>query len=207
MDPFDEMDRARRGRKILTVAATLALLLFVAFAVFPSLLDTRGDTPEYDGQVAAVVVERAEAAPPLALSAGDAIETFEVFGGKNPFTRPLSLPSSTPATTTTTPGATPSPTTTPGATPGSTPTTIPAAPTDSEQQPSRGQAVALLDVFDDAEGTKAQVRVGSTAYLVKVGDVFATSYKVVSLDLASGCGRFLFGDSAFDLCKGQEILK
>lgn len=208
MDPFEEMERARRGRRILTFTATMALLLFVGFAVFPNLLGGGSDDPEYDGQVASVVVERSdEGAAALALATGDAIETFEVFGGKNPFTRPLSLPSSTPVTdpdpTDPNSPATPT-TTTPG---GATQTTVPAAPSDSQQQPTRGQAVALIDVFDDSSGTRAQIRVGSTAYLVSVGDVFATSYKVVSLDLATGCGNFLFGDSAFSLCKGQEILK
>ena len=208
MDPFDDMDRARKGRKALSIAAIFALLLFVAFAVFPNLLGTNSVPPEYEGQVAAIVVERDGIDAPLALTAGDAIETFEVFGGKNPFTRPLSLPSSIP---TTTPGGTPggdpaTSTTTPGSNPGAGPT-IPDAPAPSQQAPVRGQAVALLDVYDDVEGTKAQIRVGSTAYLVAEGDVFAVSYKVVSLDLATGCGQFLFGDSSFDLCKGQEILK
>ena len=210
MDPFEELERARRARRILTFAATMALLLFVALAVFPSLLGTGSDRREYDCQVAAVVVERPEAVPSLALAAGDAIETFEVFGGKNPFTRPLSLPSSMSPDEPPDPGDGATTPTTPTSTPGSTgspATTAPAAPTQSEQQPTRGQSVALLDVFDDADGTKAQVKVGSTAYLVGAGDVFATSYKVVSLDLGTGCGRFLFGDSTFELCRGQEILK
>ena len=205
MDPFDEIERTRRFRKILSFTATMALLLFIGFAVFPALLGDDDGPPSYDGQVAAVVVESDAAVPPLALSAGEAIETFEVFGGKNPFTRPLSLPSTPTPTTQPDPNAAPT-TTTPGSNPAPT-TTVPAAPNPSQQQPTRGQAVTLLDVFDDAQGTKAQIQVGSTAYLVGVGDVFATSYKVVSLDLASGCGSFLFGDSAFELCKGQEILK
>ncbi|MDG2111173.1 MAG: hypothetical protein P8N02_01005 [Actinomycetota bacterium] len=212
MDPFEEMEREQRGRRILTFSATMALLLFVGFAVFPSLLGNKSERPEFEGQVAAIVVDRPDDAGSLALAAGDAIETFEVFGGKNPFTRPLSLPTSAPdPSPTTTPGATdpatPTTTTTPGGTTNPTPTTVPAAPNPSQQQPTRGQSVALLDVFDDADGTKAQIKVGSTAYLVGEGDVFATSYKVVSLDLATGCGRFLFGDSVFELCKGQEILK
>lgn len=207
MDPFEEMERERRGRRILTFSATMALLLFVGFAVFPSLLGDKSERPEFEGQVAAIVVDRADGTGSMALAVGDAIETFEVFGGKNPFTRPLSLPTSAPdpapgATDPTTPT-----TTTPGGTTNPTPTTVPAAPTPSQQQPTRGQSVALLDVFDDVGGTKAQIKVGSTAYLVSEGDVFATSYKVVSLDLAQGCGRFLFGDSVFELCRGQEILK
>jgi hypothetical protein len=205
-DPFEELERARRVRRILSFAAALALLSFVGFAVFPNLLDGPGEPESVDGQVAAVVVEQGGATPPLALLAGDAVETFEVFGGKNPFTRPLSLPST--PTSTTEPGSgssTSTTTTVPGS--GSTSTTVPPPPDPADQQPTRGQAVALLDVYDDALGTQAQVRVGSTVYLVGEGDVFAVSFKVVSLDLATGCGRFLFGDSPFDLCKGQEILK
>ena len=222
MDPFDEMERARRGRRILTFAAGVALVLFVGFAVFPSLMGGGDDNDPIEGEVASVVVGQEDLATVSPLAAGDVIETFEVFGGKNPFAQPLSLPS--------VPVSTPDPDDSGGSgsgadagsgsdsgagaadpddssTPGATVTTLPAAPSDSEQSPTRGQAVALLDVFDDSEGTKAQIRVGSTAYLVAEGDVFATSYKVVSLDLASGCGQFLFGDSSFDLCKGQEILK
>jgi len=205
MDPFDEIERTRRFRRMLTLTATVSLLLFVGFAVVPPLLDDGDESPTYDGQVAAVTVEQDAAVPPLSLSAGEAIETFEVFGGKNPFTRPLSLPSTPTPTTQPDPNAAPT-TTVPGVNPAPT-TTVPAAPNPSQQQPTRGQAVTLLDVFDDAEGTRAQIQVGSTVYLVAEGDVFATSYKVVSLDLASGCGSFLFGDSPFELCKGQEILK
>lgn len=67
--------------------------------------------------------------------------------------------------------------------------------------------MALIEVFDDPDGTTATVRVGSTVYRVREGDVFQTSYQVVSLDLFEGCGVFLFGDSRFELCEGQEILK
>jgi hypothetical protein len=38
-----------------------------------------------------------------------------------------------------------------------------------------------------------------------VGDTFATSYKVVSLN--EPCGQFLFGDSPFQLCEGEETIK
>ena len=51
----------------------------------------------------------------------------------------------------------------------------------------------------------AKVQVGSTVYTVGEGDVFATSYRVVSL--SSPCGQFLFGDAPFQLCEGEEVIK
>jgi hypothetical protein len=83
-------------------------------------------------------------------------------------------------------------------------------PTPTTQAPSfnpgAGESIAVLDVSNDVSGTpQARVRVGSTVYTVGVGDTFATSYKVVSL--AEPCGRFLFGDSPFQLCEGEETIK
>jgi hypothetical protein len=66
--------------------------------------------------------------------------------------------------------------------------------------------VALLDVVTSDTGRSATVRVGSTIYeQARPGDVFATSFKVVSL--TDTCGTFLYGDDRFQLCKGQEVLK
>lgn len=205
-DPAVEMMQARRGRRILGAAASISLALFVAYAVAPALGGDDEPTERIEGEVAAVVVDGGDL-PSVAYAAGDAVETFEVFGGKNPFQRPLSLPASDPfdddddgddpddGDDTPTDG-------------GSTTTTVvPATPDQGDTEPTRGRTVELLDVFDDASETLAQVRVDSTVYLVQVGDVFAISFKVVALDLASGCGDFLFGDSAFELCEGSEILK
>ncbi|MFT7646914.1 MAG: hypothetical protein ACI8Y4_001654 [Candidatus Poriferisodalaceae bacterium] len=223
MDPFDEMDHARRFRRAITAAATLSLTVLLAVAFGPGLLSDSDSGPEVvEGRVAAVVIERDVGASALSAIPGDAVETFEIFGGKNPFQRPLSLPTDGQAPTATVPGTSDGgddsetgggetgtgTETGSGETSTSAPaTTAPAAPTQSETEPTRGAIVAMLDIYDDAGGTKAQVRVNSTAYLVSADDVFAGSFKVVSLDLASGCGQFLFGDSPFELCKGQEILK
>jgi hypothetical protein len=49
--------------------------------------------------------------------------------------------------------------------------------------------------------------VGSTVYTVTEGQTFATSYQVVSLDVAEGCGEFLFGDAPFSLCVGEQVIK
>ncbi|MCZ7530937.1 MAG: hypothetical protein M5U31_11715 [Acidimicrobiia bacterium] len=72
-------------------------------------------------------------------------------------------------------------------------------------EPVAPQNVALLDVFVAGGVRSARVRVGSTVYTVTVGEVFATSYQVVSLEDA--CGQFLFGDDPFRLCQGEEVIK
>ena len=51
------------------------------------------------------------------------------------------------------------------------------------------------------------MRVNTTVHKVGVGDEFATRYKVLSLDAAAECGRFLFGDDSFRLCRGEQALK
>lgn len=80
-----------------------------------------------------------------------------------------------------------------------------AAPSTGGAAQVGGQRVALLDVYAKDGKTFAQTKVGDTVYTTPVGSVFATNYKVLS---ASGsCGSFLYGDEAFTLCEGQEILK
>lgn len=74
-------------------------------------------------------------------------------------------------------------------------------------EPRRGSRVALLDVFTAAGETVANVRVNDTVYKVSEGEVFATSFKVVSLSQADRCGRFVFGDDSFRLCRNEETLK
>src|SRR3990172_6886123 len=65
--------------------------------------------------------------------------------------------------------------------------------------------VKLLEVRNETSGRVAVVEVDGVAYTVKVGDTFATSFKVVSLTLNGGV--FTYGDSAFTLAVGQSILK
>jgi hypothetical protein len=65
----------------------------------------------------------------------------------------------------------------------------------------------LLDVFVDSVKDTANVKVNDTVYKVTAGQVFATSFKAVSLSQATGCGQFLFGDDQFRICKGEQVLK
>ncbi len=71
-------------------------------------------------------------------------------------------------------------------------------------QPS-GTTVRLVEIREVDGVLRATVDVNGTTYDVGVGDTFATSFKVVSLDPDSGV--FLFGDNAFELSVGQQILK
>jgi len=68
-----------------------------------------------------------------------------------------------------------------------------------------GIRVRLVAVTDVAGVLRATVEVDSTSYDVGVGEAFAGSFMVVSLDTESGV--FLYGDNAFELSVGQEILK
>jgi len=130
--------------------------------------------------------------------------TFDVFATKNPFEPVIIVtpPDDTTPTTPTTDGTgNTTPTSSPTGTGGSTTST-----TTPSVEPGPGTSVALLDVFHSSGGTdKAKVQVGSTVYTVGTGDVFATSYRVVSL--SGQCGQFLFGDAPFKLCEGEEVIK
>jgi hypothetical protein len=125
-------------------------------------------------------------------------DSFDVFATRNPFEPVIQVTTSVP------PGGT-VPTTVPG-------TTAPGQTTVSTEEPTfdpgQGEPVALLSVTTGDGGlAEAQVQVGSTVYTVTEGQTFATSYQVVSLDVAEGCGEFLFGDAPFSLCVGEQVIK
>jgi hypothetical protein len=69
-----------------------------------------------------------------------------------------------------------------------------------------GTTTVTLQEIRDVNGVlRATVVVNGVSYDVGVGDTFAGSYKVVSL--TTDRGVFMFGDKAFDLGVGQQILK
>ena len=203
-DPMIPEDRPQRLKTAIRLLAGLSFLAFVSLAVAPTLVgEAAADQPIEPTATPSVVVAPASSnSSAQAASLSQVAETFEVFGGKNPFERPTLRPATSPDTTLP-PGTDPD---------GATTTTLPGdpAPTTTqpvEVQPVRNQTVALIEVFDDDGEVTATVRVGSTVYRVVEGDVFEGSYQVVSLDLATGTGVFLFGDTRFTLEEGQEILK
>ena len=209
---------ADRNRRVLVLGA-VAVALLLAVVVLPGVLfggDDGGPSDEdLFGPTASGATTTTLADPPP--------ETFEVFSSKNPF-RPLAsigAPATTPVgestPETTVDPNTPTPTFPPffeeedpitvpedgGDQPGSATTTT--APPPPARQPDR---VGLLEVFTDAGGqVVASVRVNDVTHQVAEGDVFATSYRVVDLDISTRCGQFLFGDDRFGLCEGDEVLK
>ncbi|MCB0990870.1 MAG: hypothetical protein KDB16_07820 [Acidimicrobiales bacterium] len=214
-DPMIPEDRHARLRTGLRLAAGMSLLVFLAAAVAPAMMGGPAASQTSDTavtQTPSVVVSNASATR-TQVAAAQVIETFEVFGGKNPFEKPAVFPTGSGRTDTTTTtvadggdgGTTPTSegsTGTDGQTGDTTTTTAPI-----ETDPVRNQSVALIEVFDDAGTVTATVRVGSTVYRVQQGQTFDGAYQVLSLDLGTGCGSFMYGDSRFNLCEGQEILK
>jgi hypothetical protein len=149
-------------------------------------------------------------APPTTTPTDDA-ETFEFISQKNPFT-PLAGPTAggttgggTTGTTAPTGGTGTGGTGTGTTGTGGTGTGTTGGTGDVE--PQVAQRIALLDVFSEGGQTKANVRVNSTVHEVAVGETFAGRYKVLSLSQSEECGRFLFGDDAFRLCRGEQAVK
>ena len=191
----------KRAFIMLGVAAAIAVIALV----LPKLLFAGGDealddfdalpaggAPGEPGVAGAHEVEEVLAEPP---------RTFEVFSTKNPFTPLID----------TTPIAAVAPAPVDGS--NVAPVDVAPAPSNGSPastatEPSSGQRVALLEVFVDTEGvTVASVRVNDTVYEVAEGAAFATSYQVVTLSVADGCGQLLYGDDRFRLCEGEELLK
>ena len=148
---------------------------------------------------------------PGGAAAGPPAETFEVFSTKNPFL-PLRGPGGAAAPGGPGAGAAPG-----GGAPGGGPGAarggataggrVPSAAGGAATEPRRGARVTLMDVFARDGRPVAQVRVNDTVHTVAAGQTFAGNFKVVSLSLADRCGRFLFGDDQFRLCRGEETLK
>ena len=96
---------------------------------------------------------------------------------------------------------------------GSVPATVPPAtspsPTETgTTEPRPTQRVSLVDISTAEDGTvRATIQVNDTLYEVAEGEEFAGSYRVVSLSDSEGCAQLLYGDDAFRVCEGEELLK
>jgi hypothetical protein len=197
-EPVDPRAGQRRLLVILAGGLVLVVLVIAALALLG------GDDDETAGPTTTAPSEVSPTSPPTSVPALGPVsaETFEVFATKNPFL-PLrtaggaAAPAGGAGPPTGGAAAAPAPARTGGATTG------PAGGV----EPRRGARVALLDVFAEGAATMANVRVNDTVHKVTAGQVFAGNFKVVSLSQAEGCGRFLFGDDSFRLCKGEETLK
>lgn len=82
--------------------------------------------------------------------------------------------------------------------------TDPTDPTDPPDQ-TDGISVTLQEIRDVNGVLRATVIVDGVTYDVGVDDVFADTFRVVSLDATSGV--FMNGDNVFTLSVGQQILK
>lgn len=194
-----------RRRVRVLVAIVVALAVF--FAGRMMLTGGESDAPIAEAAPASVLAGKTQVTATTYDVGFGPVDTFDVYATRNPFEPVVQVtPTTSPFTPTTSPfGGTTPPTTSFGTTPttdGFGTTTTTRAPS---FEPPAGTPVALLDVFDENGVTRARVQVGSTVYTVGIGDVFATSYRVV--DLAGQCGEFLFGDSPFSLCEGQQVVK
>lgn len=78
----------------------------------------------------------------------------------------------------------------------------PVAPT----SPPASQRFAVLEVTRAVDGRPtARVRVDDAVMDVVPVQDFAGRFRVLSIDVDSRCGRFLYGDVTFILCEDQEI--
>lgn len=219
-------DPNRRALTLGAIVLAVLLLLFVA----SRLLLGGGEEEEPEEQAAR---PRPSATTSTTSGLGpDGVgpaESFEVFSTKNPFTPLINPPSgagTTPSGGATAGGGTAGGTTQTtirggsggttqttirggaGSGSGGTTTTRPGGASGGQaNEPRRQQRVALLDVLRRDGRLVAQVRVNDTVYTVGEGDVFADNYRVLSIDETNECGRFIFGDEQFRLCRGEETLK
>jgi len=74
------------------------------------------------------------------------------------------------------------------------------APTNGATTNVTGKSVTLNAVYLRSGDPKVSVEVEEKAYTKSVGEVFAENYRVSSIDLASNCATFVYGDESFELC-------
>ncbi len=162
----------------LVVAGTVAAWIVITSGVLAAQPGRPDDGPERP-RAATEALEATESAP---LSA-----SFQISQPRDPF-RPLITEGST---TGDIPGI--------GGVPGGE------EPADGDGFAPTATTITLKAIREVSGVLRATVVVGTVSYDVGVGDTFAVSYKVISLTTTKGV--FTFGDSAFELSIGQQILK
>jgi hypothetical protein len=205
------MAAASNNRRTVILLA-IGGLLIAAFALYSLTSGGGGSDNAADGKISpnsggpgtGALTPSAPSTPTTTAPASPSLPSgqFDVFATRNPFEPAIEVTDSGTGAPQTGPDET-----VPGggvpvdpSTPTDTTPTTPASP-----DPAAGTTVAVIDVFDQAGVTSAVVQVGSTQYTVAAGQVFATSYKVVSL--SGTCGQFMYGDSPFSLCEGEQVIK
>lgn len=213
------------SRRALTLGAVVLAVLLLLFLASRILLGG-GEKTQDETAAPPAVSTPTTLEPGVEDGAAGPSESFEVFSTKNPFTPLINPPGAgggttgggTGGTTQTTlgsgsrgggtTGGTTQTTIRGGSGSGGTATTQPGGSSGGQaNEPRRQQRVALLDVLQRSGRVVAQVRVNDSVYTVGEGEVFADNYRVLSIDEANECGRFIFGDEQFRLCRGEETLK
>ncbi len=133
---------------------------------------------------------------------GGLVPGIQIGQPRDPFQPLITAPPGGDGGETTTTGAGGTTTTAAG---GTTTTASGGATTTTAGDNPDGIRVKLLEIRETSTGRLAVVEVDGETYSVRVGETFATSFRVVSLT-ANG-GVFTYGDSAFTLAVGQSILK
>jgi hypothetical protein len=178
----------RRGRGLVAVVVSLILVassVASAWVLLDSGLLGVSAAPVIDGPLAAVVD-----AVPLEEATGAIliVDSAQISQPRDPF-RPL-VTEDSPIFGVPGVGGTPGGAGTPGDDgDGFTPTTT----------------ISLVEVRDVGGVLRATVTVNGESFDVGAGETFAGSYRVVSL--TEDMGVFMFGDNAFQLSVGQQILK
>lgn len=65
--------------------------------------------------------------------------------------------------------------------------------------------MSYVNLFGVNGVTTAQFRVGDATYSVTPGQIFATSFELLTID--GRCSQLLFGDAPFTLCTGEQVMK
>jgi hypothetical protein len=68
-----------------------------------------------------------------------------------------------------------------------------------------GRVVTLIEVGSSDAGPTARVQVDDVIYEVTTGEVFATSFRLLTID--GSCVTLQYGDDTVRLCEGQRVLK
>lgn len=78
--------------------------------------------------------------------------------------------------------------------------------TGEEEVVCDGRVVTLVEITTDDEGNRtATIRVDTTDYEVREGEVFAENFRVLSIE--PSCVTLLFGDDSFTMCRDDRVLK
>jgi hypothetical protein len=183
-------ERDRRALIILGVIAGIAVAFFLVTQVLgggdEETPPAAAPAPADGGTVPEPAPTTASPAPPK--SPKEVVN----FTGRDPFSTPPELVT-----------ASPSATSTDTATPTSTATTTtnkPTAPSGDQSTNVAGKQVTLDTVYTRGNESRVTVEVDGKVYDESVGGTFDRNYEVRSIDTATGCATFLYGDESFRLC-------